>query len=973
MLSRSGFVFILLSAIFASQLAAGEPAYAPEADLEKLIQQTASRDKSVVQKAIEQLAATGDRGTRALNWHLFQETTAAGAVRWAELLARCGRGRTGYRVLLELQPEGAGTLTLSSDRALLADCGKRYARINRQPEPNFSDEDLKHNPYSKAELLKHLNDSVKFLEARVEPRGQAIDAIGILSFKNFDAFTAFADSFDADAYNMLAGTTLTDSGGLRTLSYRALAEEDRKQYERNLLLFHNIVWEYVLDLKTKVVRSNAHRTEGTRLIWSFNCYQMLTGQAQVSVSFDNTGLSPRAATRDTALPLPSVANGNQPTAVVTHPVIRAKVCKTAPQGPRKKEILREQNQLVELDGSGSLPPGNLQYQWTQTAGPDLNLSPQQMARPDVSLIIKEAGEYRFELIVSLNGVHSRPAEVKVYIEDDTPAAPVSVAEKQPETPRPVAPAPITPAPEAPKVEPVKVAVAPQPAAAPAAPPQNPETPKPAGPVDAGKAKELHAQGEALLKQFKFAEAKAKLTEALALNPEDRQCAFDLGLALMECGEYQAAISKFEDSANAKNAKAIMNIGHCFARLKNLQEAARWYKRGAQIGKGAVEWEARWQMGHASLKDKDYKDALMLLTEAERSATQANVKDPRLLYDLAQAYQGSGKTEEARTALASLRALGYTPEPAVAEAIEKGGAALVASPEPETKVAAVPPPEAKKPQPAPEPVRPQPVKPIDKNAPAAVVDLNALPPPPVNPEPKVEPKAPEPKPETKAPEPKVAEVKKPEPPKADPPPAKVEPAIPKQPETPPAVAAPKKTESKPAKKEPKVVIPRKPMPPIPADYDQAFAAGKRAHQEGQNLLALNTDESRQLASHSFDEAEAMYRGALKARPNDEAVLAAFKELSKHVGAIAVVRSTHVKAKVRGLVVLDAELSIVAPGRPLYCVWEQVEGEDLGLRPENMAQKKVGIRIPQPGIYAFEVAVSDGSRGGTPVRVTVEVVE
>ena len=110
-----------------------------------------------------------------------------------------------------------------------------------------------------------------------------------------------------------------------------------------------------------------------------------------------------------------------------------------------------------------------------------------------------------------------------------------------------------------------------------------------------------------------------------------------------------------------------------------------------------------------------------------------------------------------------------------------------------------------------------------------------------------------------------------------------------------------------------------------------------------------------------------------RAGDEAVTAAFRELSRYVGAIGFVRSTYVKTRVRGLVVLDAESSIVGKDRPLYCVWEQVGGEDLGLRPENMAQKKVGIRVTRPGVYKFELAVSDGARGGNPLTVTVEVLE
>jgi hypothetical protein len=121
---------------------------------------------------------------------------------------------------------------------------------------------------------------------------------------------------------------------------------------------------------------------------------------------------------------------------------------------------------------------------------------------------------------------------------------------------------------------------------------------------------------------------------------------------------------------------------------------------------------------------------------------------------------------------------------------------------------------------------------------------------------------------------------------------------------------------------------------------------------------------------------MLRGAWSQKPGDPDVTAQFEELAKRpqVGVIALVRSTTLRSKPKGLVVLNAESSIVFPKeKPAYYAWEQVDGKDLAIRREDLAQKKVGLKIKDPGIYKFELVVSDGTRGGNPVTVTVEVQE
>ena len=72
--------------------------YTPEPELEELIQQTQHTDKFVVENAIDKLAKIGKAAEDALQAHLFKEATPGGQMKWAELLARCGRGQLGYRV-----------------------------------------------------------------------------------------------------------------------------------------------------------------------------------------------------------------------------------------------------------------------------------------------------------------------------------------------------------------------------------------------------------------------------------------------------------------------------------------------------------------------------------------------------------------------------------------------------------------------------------------------------------------------------------------------------------------------------------------------------------------------------------------------------------------------------------------------------------------------------------------------------------
>ncbi len=929
-------------------------AYVADPEVENLIEKAGDKDAAVAKAAVDKLVSLGSAAERQLLHHL-QTETGSGRVKYAELLAKCGKSKVGYRVTLELQPDGSGNLTLWSDRTLLAECGRRFDRLMGQPERTYTEEDLRQNQYSKVELINFMDEGMKHLEARVDaPSGKSIETIGLLSFKTFESLTNFAKGFDTGGFYMLNGASFFDTeAGVRSYRFRKGKDSNRDLYQKNLLLFYNVRWEFVLDLKGKVRNSNAMKTEGTKLVWNFDICQMLRGEAQVEARIDSAGLVARPApSDDTAVPLPAQVQGDQPVAIPAKKLIHARACKKTGSW----QELVEHNQLVELDARNSIGRGPLQFHWSQTSGPDLALTPDALTKDRIGMRIPEAGVYRFELTVSANGVSSKPVEVEVQVEEDPSEKPVATGTEVGNTPLTGTTEPAktteTKPPETHKTDiasanppptpPVKTtdAMPPKttttdPAPAPAKGPEKTEPVK----VDPAKADDLHKQGVKLMKAGNYKDAKQTLTDALAANPQDLKTAYDLGVALFELREFAPAVLKFEEAANAGDAGAMMYVGHCNARGGAMDEAREWYRRGTGTNK-QVSWEIMWNYGSAVLGTKDYSSALSSLQTAESQANSAKVSDYRIHRDLAIALHGTQQDAEAMKHLTALQELGYTPDATLLAEVTKATGAPAKKPD---EVVKTDPPKT-------EDVKTDPPKTEPAKTDTAKVD------PPKTPDPapaKVDP----PKTETK-PDPK--KVAKTDPPKTDP--AKA---------TGPAPLPPPR--DPPKKKDPRPPHPKRPLPPIPKDFEGALAAGKRAFQDALGHAALKTEDDKIKAAQSFEEAEAMYRGAWAVKPGDEALISAFRELSEYVGAIALVKNTTVQSKVRGLVILDGSASIGPKDKPLYCVWEQTGGEDLALRAEQMADKQVSFKIRSPGVYKFDLAVSDGVRGGNPVTVTVEVEE
>ncbi|HLX63318.1 MAG TPA: hypothetical protein VKX17_18750 [Planctomycetota bacterium] len=1264
---------ILVLSTAAARAAGEEPqaGYVPDPAIEQVIETALSTDKAIAFPAMKQLASMGSRAERALNYRLFTETSANGRRQYAELIARCGTGRVGYRVTLDLAADGSGKLLLESDRSMIADCARKSDRIFQKPPREISDKELRRNPYAKADLLKSMENSVQYLQGGViDDKDGNVVASGELMFNNFDDFAAFASDFDKTGYHMLNGISLSDSNGARVLHMSKAAETDKPQATRYLLLFHDLKWEFVLNFKGTVKSHNATRAEGNKLIWRFDCAQMLNGETEIEVAFDPKALNaPTNGTSDANPPRstrtrPAQDETPQPdatglTAIPASKLINVKQAlhvEPGQQNPNGPET------ILTLDGSPSFPKDpELKYQWVQTSGRSLNLPRESLAKRQIRMRIFEPGRYTFELTVSRNGVESAPAEVVVMVGDsgeavasadplnktvtlpprhadktssdelatpkvrppspppevdredrrpkvenskprpgmegialdeirmeetaynrrvaaikngmnpdateafvpplpvhpklenqgtevavtkiatddirreeavfnqahskpivrDVPAAPpvrqvappqqkidvdvsppvipkkdeapvepkppveprkeetvvvkkdVKVEPTQPEfspaeksvepktvvkvepkkdvkppetpaTPPVVEPKKDAPAlvkvdpkkdvkpPETPVTPPVvaekkietpavakndaKAEVKPPEISHDAAPPVESKKVEPAAPALAG---DPVQQGIQLMKQGDNAAAVAILTKALKAKPNDEALTLNLGIALFESGTTAddfdraattAALDRFTEviQVNDQNVAALMYAGHCNMRLDRAQQARAFYMQGYSLGKEKVGWESKWQLGEKYLvKAKDYDGAVQQLLAAEKDAEGAGVKDARLLRDLAASFHGLKKDDEAVKRINALVELGYTPDVKLVAELQKGphAAALKlpgAAPKPEAPVAVkdtknevnttafIPPApgtdDVKKVQPA--KVVDAAPKANEKSVPTTTTDTPKTDVSPIKTGSAIKEVANATQSAAanltgqQTPPAKKEEVKTVERPKTPRPTMtvkdlendnseKVTPAV-RPPQVAGQAAAPKEPLRDPVQKV-------KVMPPVPAKFEDALAAGKIALEKGNLLVTAAAtpeakDAAKKAAQDYWDEAELMFRGALALKPDDAEVRTQFEELAKQVGVIALVKDSYLTSKPKGLVVLNAEPSIIIPKeKPMWYAWEQVEGKDLGLRREEMDKKMVGLKIRIPGVYKFELTVSDGSRGGNPVTVTVEVRE
>ncbi len=365
--------------------------YVAAGDAERIISDALSEDKATAYLATKRLTELGAAASKALDDRLFSEQTTRARTPIAALIARAGEGRVGYRVNLELTPEGFGKMVLESDRTLLAACAMKFDRIMQRSITKFDDDELRRNPYSDVELAKFLKGGMKYLDGGTQQRDGRWIARGEISFTNFDELTAFCDAFDKLGYHMLHGMTFVERDGRRSLHFKKEEEKDDKRAANYLLLFHDVKWEFVLDFKGEIEQSNGHSKVGAAHKWRFNCAQMLAGETEIDAGFK-----------------PATA---EPKAVVARNRIEVLANERDADG---KRISNEPDYAAILDGSASTPAHpSLVYKWVQTSGKSLDLPIERLAKPIIKMTFFEPGEYRFELTVEKDGKVSAPAEVVV--------------------------------------------------------------------------------------------------------------------------------------------------------------------------------------------------------------------------------------------------------------------------------------------------------------------------------------------------------------------------------------------------------------------------------------------------------------------------------------------------------------------------------------------------------------------------------
>ncbi|MCW8131635.1 MAG: hypothetical protein KIS92_14915 [Planctomycetota bacterium] len=84
---------------------------------------------------------------------------------------------------------------------------------------------------------------------------------------------------------------------------------------------------------------------------------------------------------------------------------------------------------------------------------------------------------------------------------------------------------------------------------------------------------------------------------------------------------------------------------------------------------------------------------------------------------------------------------------------------------------------------------------------------------------------------------------------------------------------------------------------------------------------------------------------------------------------------VRGQPGGVIILDGSLSRINPATKAHAqyAWAQIGGDDLQLRPEQMAKDKVGLRIYHPGRYRFMLTIKDGEYYSVPTIVDVIVTD
>ncbi len=161
----------------------------------------------------------------------------------------------------------------------------------------------------------------------------------------------------------------------------------------------------------------------------------------------------------------------------------------------------------------------------------------------------------------------------------------------------------------------------------------------------------HLDARKLLEQDRLEEAREKLQEILALEPENDLAYYRLGQLFFLRREYERALEAVRSAIRAKDFEPAYHFleGMCWDRLGEAEKAARAFERVVELADYADAYRA---LGRIELGRGNYPQAVARL----RRAVELEPQDPDLRLALAEALEKAGYEEEARKQMAEAEAL-----------------------------------------------------------------------------------------------------------------------------------------------------------------------------------------------------------------------------------------------------------------------------------------------------------------------------
>jgi tetratricopeptide (TPR) repeat protein len=145
----------------------------------------------------------------------------------------------------------------------------------------------------------------------------------------------------------------------------------------------------------------------------------------------------------------------------------------------------------------------------------------------------------------------------------------------------------------------------------------------------------------------FREAAQHWRQALRLAPESFELRKGLALSLYNAGDFEQAGPVLEEllAAHSDSAELQYLCGSTLLLREEVRKAVPYLEQALRIDPGSVQ--ARGALGNALLQLGSFEEAIPNLT-----AALSGDEDGRVHYQLARAYQGAGRPEQAKQALAA---------------------------------------------------------------------------------------------------------------------------------------------------------------------------------------------------------------------------------------------------------------------------------------------------------------------------------